>query len=268
MSLLAGMFTSVIVGLIILRLYSRYYYVETTGILKTLTPLLMEDGYSLVVSNYKGGFLRGSFTVRITVTENSNVRNTWVFTCYGVYHYRPPFYPIELALLKIAEQSYGDLAKEYGINKLSVLKDKLYENIFRITDTNKRATLNSLERVLALAKEQNIGGRLNRVSAISNHTQSDEYDLASSYPEISFTDCVARASNDIKQENNQKVVVMKARKPKKEEDSEYVVSPSSTENVIPSENITTKYPSLFDDSSSCSMDSSSSSSESSSCSSD
>jgi hypothetical protein len=260
MSYEIGMLMSVVIVMMLIRLYSRYYYIETLRSFITLTNDLKEDGYALVVSDFKGGFLRAHFTVRLTVTEIANVRNTWVYTCYGAYHYKPPFYPIELNLFKVSEQTKGEMGRVYAIHKLplcvSLLRDIIYGEIADKKNSNK----SSLDRVLALARHQNMGSRLPPTPRSLDTMRLEDPDLdysehtailINSIADSHFIDCVAKASNEIKTENESKVHYMKSRKPKPESIEECSLDADTrtvSEDTKPvPESITTKYPSLFDD---------------------
>jgi hypothetical protein len=259
MSYEIGMLMSVVIVMMLVRLYCRYYYIETLRSFINLTNDLKEDGYALVVSDFKGGFLRAYFTVRLTVTEIANVRNTWVYTCYGAYHYKPPFYPIELNLFKVSEQTKGDMGRVYAIHKLplcvSLLRDTIYGEIADKRNSNK----SSLDRVLALARQQNIGNRLSQTPTVDTSRLEDpdlDYSgqsavLVRAIADSHFITCVSKASNEIKIENEAKVHYMKSRKPKPEQIIECSLDAGkntvSEDNKSTPESITTKYPSLFDD---------------------
>lgn len=68
---------SIVAILLLLSIVNRYYYIETLGAFSNLDGLSGNDSkYVSVVSNYKGGLLRGTITFTLTVTNRANVSDT------------------------------------------------------------------------------------------------------------------------------------------------------------------------------------------------
>lgn len=99
---------SMVAVLFLLSIVNRYYYVETLGAFSNLAGLSEFDSkYVAVVSNYKGGLLRGTITFTLTVTNRANVSDTQELTCVGHYSRQFPFYPIRFSYFKAENTTTG-----------------------------------------------------------------------------------------------------------------------------------------------------------------
>lgn len=106
---------SMVAVLFLLSIVNRYYYVETLGAFSNLEGLSEFDSkYVAVVSNYKGGLLRGTITFTLTVTNRANVSDTQELTCVGHYSRKFPFYPIRFSYFKAENTTTGNSNRTFG----------------------------------------------------------------------------------------------------------------------------------------------------------
>ena len=130
---------SMVAVLFLLSIVNRYYYVETLGAFSNLEGLSEFDSkYVAVVSNYKGGLLRGTITFTLTVTNRANVSDTQELTCVGHYSRQFPFYPIRFSYFKAENTTTGNSNRTFGKDLANVaceLADSIegYWNVRRVS---------------------------------------------------------------------------------------------------------------------------------------
>lgn len=221
---------SIVAILLLLSIVNRYYYVETLGAFSNLDGLSGNDSkYVSVVSNYKGGLLRGTITFTLTVTNRTNVSDTQELTCIGHYNRQFPFYPIRFTYFKAENNTTGDAHRLFG-TYLPKVSDILATCIVDRWDIIDKLETND-DLATAVEKHRNI-------------TSKPAFELVGNNADFSFQDC---AMTNLKSKRGEIT------------GDEFGTPSASTPSCIPKGNITTSYPSEFDN-----VDSDNSSSSSSS----
>lgn len=281
---------SMVVMLFILSVVNRYYYIETLGAFSNLQIMANAREYAVVVSNYRGGLLRGSISLRLTVTNKTNVAETYSFRFHGVYMRKIPYYPVTFSYFKLEDESVDNtltrrvtptlLPTLTDIAKLSIeryILDIIYANVIKdastqiaangtfgnvkptrhIEITNPRPSIPEDEiGVISIPPVWDGGGayftdfRPNETIDEVAGLISDESDLhtidqedrcvfefttpnTETHP-IAFVECVM--TNNTKRGEIPSVIYC----------DEFGVPDRPLDSLIPSNNVTTKYPSEFD----------------------